>query len=190
MKLVVVTFLALLFCPAAQSAHPNSRLNSLASEIAGRPVTATCYDNPREWVAVEQANHVTYDADAFSYQDGRTFLSPLVCDTLEALMNYPAAQVGAYWASRAIKVFIHEAEHQTGLVDEHLTDCAAISLLPKYAPVFGFPQKITQVSYVRSGKLYKRVTKLTVNPAYTSLLQWANYWHSITPGFGGTCESQ
>jgi hypothetical protein len=192
--------LALTFCVCfwlavgalvAKAAYQDGTLNNVASKIAGHPVTVACYSGTHEWATAEDAAQYTFETDGFTYI-GRTpaviYLSPRVCDTLEAdLHGLPA---GDYWNGLAIKVLLHESSHQAGIADEAGAECNALSLLKAYAPTFGYSLTVKTTTYVRVGKTltYKRVVKTVPNPALSRLAHWAEFWHRALPAnYQGNC---
>lgn len=192
--LIVVTGLlcvAFYFAGRANAANYNdTRLDAVATAIAGHPVTVTCADTTRDWVADEDAAHLTFEADGYTFVGGQPiiWLAPRVCATLEALLAHPAAQVGPYWVALAVKTILHESTHQSGVLDERTTDCKALAILPTWLPKFGIAAKVAQASYVKQKSgLYKRVTKTVTNPLFAQTISYAKYWHNLVPGFGGPC---
>jgi hypothetical protein len=170
---------------AAKGAYTDQALNDVATKIAGHPVSVSCASSGHEWVTYEDSAFPgqNFEADGFTFI-GRTpsviYLAPRICDTLEAdLHGNPA---GDYWNGLAIKVLLHESSHQAGIADEHAAECNALSLLKTYAPIFGYPAKVSQVSYVkvRDGH-FKRVTKQVANPALKRLAFYAEFWHRALP---------
>lgn len=189
---VGVIVAALIGVGIAKASYTDITLNTAASKIAGHPVTVACYSSGHEWVQAEDSAFPgqNFEADGFTFI-GRTpaviYLSPRVCDTLEAdLHGNPA---GDYWNGLAIKVLLHEASHQAGIADEAGAECNALSLLKAYAPTFGYALTVQRVTYVKVTKTtYKRVVKTVPNPALASLSRWAEFWHHALPAnYQGTC---
>lgn len=176
----------------ARAAYYDANLNVIAGAVAGHPVIVTCYDSPGEYEGVEYAHGVTYEDDGFTSPtlDNVIYLAPRICDTLHALLYGPGPDdVGVFWAGLAIKTLIHESVHQSGILDEGVTDCTALALVTTYAvKYFHYPAKVAKVSYVRQGKLYKRVTKTVPNPALARLYLMAEAWHAaLPPEYQGGC---
>jgi hypothetical protein len=177
----------------AKASYTDGALNGVASKIAGHPVTVACYSSGHEWVQAEDAAFPgqSFEADGFTFigrQPAVIYLSPRVCDTLEADLH--GNQAGDYWNGLAIKVLLHESSHQAGIADEAGAECNALALLKAYAPTFGYPLTVKTTTYVRVGKTltYKRVVKTVPNPALARLAHWAEFWHRALPAsYQGNC---
>lgn len=185
--IALMIFWIVVFCiavSAAQGAYGDPRLDAVATQVAGHPVTVACGSGATEWADSERAAGLTFETDGYTFigRDNIVHLSPVICDTLTQDFKLGPTAVGDYANGRAIKVLLHEATHQAGFVDEGATDCRALSLVKQYAPSFGYTKTVTKTTYVkvRDGH-YKRVTKVVPNPALASLYTWAMYWHRLTP---------
>lgn len=177
--------LGVLMASAARGAYQDQRLNAVATAVAGHPVVVSCATGVHEWAKFEDTAKYTFETDGFTYIGGASviYLAPRICDTLEADLHAGPESAGAYWNGLAIKVLLHEASHQAGLVDESDAECNALKLVKKYAvETFGYKASVTRVTYVkvRDGH-YKRVVKMVPNPALAQVQSWALYWHRLLP---------
>jgi hypothetical protein len=163
-----------------------ARLDSVATAVAGHPVSVYCGSSEAEWVDVSRA--IIDDGDnllGFTYPTANTdpfgnvneiYLNPRACTTFQIYFangwgtTAAARDAGLYWLAGAALTLVHESIHQSGVADEGQTECAAIKLMPKALPAFfGVPRTITVH--------HRRV----VNPTFTRLLAWGKVWHQGTP---------
>lgn len=194
MRRLLVVVVALLACTAggAAAAYQDPPLNDVASAVAGHPVIASCAATSVEWSQFEATGGYPAEVDGFTFvgRDNVIFLAPRICQTLTALLGPAHDDVGPYWAALAIKVLIHESIHQRGVLDEGVTDCTALPLVPTYAASsFGYPATISQVTFSKvKGGLYKRTVKTIPNPVLAKLAYWALQWHRAQPAnYQGGC---
>lgn len=179
----VVTF-ALVFVSAARAAGQDSRINAVASAVAGHPVIVSCATTTHEWAQFEDTAGLTFETDGFTFasRDNVVFLAPRICETLLADFQYGPTLVGDYMNALALRVLIHESVHQRGVTDESMTDCTALTLVEHYALSFGYAAKVTSVSYVRvKDGHYRRVVKVVPNPALERLYTQALASHRLLP---------
>jgi hypothetical protein len=208
-KIVVVAVAALaafvLASPAAASNWPSGDLDAAASAVAGHPVQVWCEENWGDWIHLGDD-----DGEDFSYLEGFTFpsepivfINPAHCETLHALLD--GRQVGSYHSSIALLTLAHEAVHQRGVLDEGVTDCTALPLVPGLATDhFGVPRSVSKtriVSYTktvvrrvngRSVRVRVRAQKAVrvniANPYLADLAAAARAWHRAAPAeYQGTC---
>lgn len=193
--LIFVVAFALVYIAGARAASHDTRLDAVASAVAGHPVVAVCADNDHEWVSWEDQSAGGAELDGFTQitVGPNIYLAPRICNTLEAdLQNGPSA-VGDYWLGLAIKTIIHESVHQRGITDESVTDCTALTLVKQYAvSSFGFAPTVTRqviASKKVKGKRVLYVKQVTVpNPALADLYAWALAWHRALPAnYQGAC---
>lgn len=169
---------------SAKAAYSDTRLDAIASAIAGKPVTVSCGSDESDWTTTEKTAGYTFNVDGFTYVSRPTiYLSPRICDTIEADLHEGPTAVGDYWNGLAVKVFIHEATHQAlASSDEGLVECQAFKNVRLYAPLFGYTKTVVQTTYAHVTKTtYKRVTKTVPNPALARLTHWASFWHNLLP---------
>jgi hypothetical protein len=189
---VVVLLLALAWAGRGAAAYQDPRINAVASSVSGKPITASCAADSREWAQFQTTAGFKTEQDGFTFvgQAPIIYLAPRVCQTLMALLGAPRFDVGPYWAALAIKVLIHESVHQRGITDEGITDCTALPLVPTYAvSSFGYPAKVTKYVYTKT-KLgtFKRAKKTVPNPELAKLAYWALQWHRAQPAnYQGGC---
>lgn len=191
--LIAVLCVAFYLAGRADAAHGDLRLDTVATAVAGHPISVSCGDNSLDYAKTEQQAGLTFDTDGFTFvgRQPEIWLAPRVCDTLSALLN-PAqhAQVGPLFAGLAIKVIIHESVHQRGISDEGLTDCTALGLVKQYAvSSFGYPATIKIVVYKRlKSGAYSRSVKTVPNPELAKVYAAALYWHRLLPpSYQGGC---
>ncbi|HUP02062.1 MAG TPA: hypothetical protein VM737_11145, partial [Gemmatimonadota bacterium] len=187
---------------------PHPTLDAIASEVAGKPVTAWCETSDIEWndaiarafgVRGELLNGFTWISQPVVY------LAPRVCIPLRIAFDHGYRDVGSYHLSRAMLVLIHEAVHQRGVENEAETDCTALELLPNVARAyFGYHdyrlvQRIvmgwkTVIRKVAGRKVRLRVRTARIvqvqeaDPDLPRLIGWAWAWHRAAPAaYQGLC---
>ena len=208
--LILLAFAALimLVVPTAALASdwPDPTFDRISTEVAGHPVHVFCDNSWSEWGQLEAtAGLGPFDAAGFTFASRPvTYLDPEVCSTLHYLLSDGPRIAGIAWAGESIVALIHEAVHQSNwadmakFYDEGLTDCTALSLLPRYAATFGFATTITTTTGhfipVRNHKhrilrwRWLTSTATDANPEYTSLIRWAEAWHKARPpAYQGAC---
>jgi hypothetical protein len=184
-SLVVVGALMMTTTASAADWHL-AKLDSVASSIAGHPVSVYCDSSQAEWVDVSRATSgagdgllgFTYGPNAVDpFGNSNTiYLNPTACTTFQTYAangwgtTLAARDAGMYWLGGAALTLVHESIHQSGNADEGQTECAAIKQLPTdLSTLFGVPTTIT----VHGSRV--------ANPTYNRLLGWANFWHKSTP---------
>lgn len=203
---------AVLVAPAAALAStasnwPDSRLDAVATSVAGHPVSVWCESSDQDWVSAEQEIG-SPDLDGFTFQGMATptvFVAPHVCATLHYILQFGYQATGLLWDAEAIETLIHESVHQRGITDEAVTDCTAMPLVEGYAiSSFGFPAMVTQTTYravsksvrVKTGRTFKTthytttvpVTSTVRNPDLDVLGQFVQAWHKALPAqYQGVC---
>ena len=141
MKVLLCVLLSALALAATASAAPDGfresvRLSPIASGVAGRPVTVWCARTPVIWRDAVQALDPSLSGttrglagvpDADSMQ-----LAPWVCRTLEGWLRGKGAPTPEN-LGREILTLVHESVHLRGIVDEGVTTCTALPLVPGIA---------------------------------------------------------
>lgn len=180
----------------------DSRIDAIASSIAGHPVNVWCETDDVQWVGIESQFPPGFEADGFTFIDTPTvYLAPRICLNLHLMLDNGYAAAGPAWGALAIKVLIHEDVHQRGISDEAVTDCTALSEFQADAvKFFGVPATVSQTYavgryvLVKVGPKTRRVrtkalvTQQVPNPALAELYAWAVAWHKAMPAaYQGTC---
>ncbi len=151
--LAVTIALLLVISTTARAANsPDPGLDQVATKVAGHPVTVWCEANQAEYDAMSAGG---LKSDGFTRPPGFLLYRPVVyiapepCGALHKLLD--RAPIDSWAAARGIRVLLHEATHQLGGIygfdqpgdppGQHLfegrTDCNALTLIPKYMPLFG-----------------------------------------------------
>ena len=141
MKILLGVLLAALALTAAASAAPDgfresARLTPIASGVTGRPVTVWCARTPAIW---RDTVVPLYPGQRWATLNGyamvnepATYLAPWVCQTLEGWLRGKSAPTPEVLGRRLLTL-VHEAIHLRGILDEGVTDCTALSLVPGVA---------------------------------------------------------
>jgi hypothetical protein len=145
----------------------DARLSRVASQLAGRDVTARCFASDADWRAVEDSvgrtEHGVMRLDGFAvYAQSRVDLSPRVCRTLAVI-----ATASFVRATHALEVLTHESEHLAGvdgIDDEAKTDCYAAQRLALTARLLGRPAAEGRMM----GSFYLRFDQPGLPPQYRS----------------------
>ena len=161
---LLVTALGLRRSPGG---HVDPKLSRVASQLAGRSVSARCFTSGADWRAVEDSygrteHGVTRLAGFAVYAEGRIDLSPGVCRTLVSIDDASFAA-----ATYAIEVLTHESEHLAGvdgIDDEGTTDCYAAQRLFTAARLLGRPAADARMM----GLFYLRFYQPDLPPQYRS----------------------
>lgn len=197
MKLLVAILAALTLAATATAENlPNPLFDTVASEVAGKPVAVWCESSWDDWVAIGAGA-----ANGFTYPDTATvFLSPRQCETLWALSMKD--DVGSFYAASALLTLAHEAIHQRGVTDEGEADCLALPLLQAIAIThFGASLTVAQSYTYTTSRLVsvskkKRVrvsstkvgSRQVPNPWLARIETDALRWHQSKPAeYQGTC---
>lgn len=109
----------------AASAAASPGLNTIASSIAGRPVTVRCAPLPPGWGGSTTSGTATY-----------TTLTPQWCNTIQALRPGTAD----LYSTVALFVLVHESVHLQGGArwnDEPRVQCRALRAMPSVAAWLG-----------------------------------------------------
>jgi hypothetical protein len=156
-----VALLLIVSTNALAANTPDPKLDQVATEVAGHPVTAWCEDSQTDWKAMG------IPAAGFTRPPGRVdyapivYISPEPCATLHKLLNGVYTDPGA--TAWGIVVLLHEASHQIGgqyafdvpgepagqRLYEGRTDCHALALLPKYLSFFGINPTASTLEWMR-----------------------------------------
>lgn len=184
-RLWVGTLLVFCFVAAKADAEviPNTKLDAIASQAAGKPVRVQCETTPAAWrdkirFAYKQPLWSGYEIIGYSYvESGEVHLSPLVCLPLLDAVTDSAHAAGYKPLAYALSVLIHEAQHAKGIKSEREAECAAQAVLPGYFKSVGIPLKVTK--FIKKG--VKWVPTTVPNVEYARALQHARYMHSILP---------
>jgi hypothetical protein len=190
-----VAAIAAFAAPAVSAASaPDSRLDALASSIAGHPVTVWCESSWGDWIHTGDSINVDFsDLLGFTNQTSTTiYISPGVCETWHVLLNNSYIDSGDFWTALAIHTLVHESVHQRGIADEGAADCTALQLDPAVdgkfvAPTFTVSRQVA----VGSGKNRRIVTrKVTVaNQDYQRVVAWQHFFHKTAPPeYQGGCS--
>lgn len=147
--------------------HVDGRLSRVASQLAGRSVSARCFASAADWRAVEDSVGRTEQGvlrlDGFAvHAESRIDLAPDVCRTLAAIATAPFAA-----ATHALQVLTHESEHLAGadgIDDEAKTDCYAAQRLAFTARLLGRPAAEARTM----GRFYLRFDQPRLPPQYRS----------------------
>jgi hypothetical protein len=160
-----------------------AKLDSVASSIAGHPVSVLCERSAATWVDVSRYQRGEGDGlYGFTFAPNITdpygnvnviYLNPTACETFHVYAangwGKPGAarDAGLHWLAGAALTLVHESVHQFGYTDEGATECEAMRLMPQALPYyFGVPAKI---------KVHRRRVR---NPMFSRLLAWTRYWHN------------
>lgn len=211
MKFVIVTLAAFaLAAPAAAGNAPHPTLDQIATETAGKPVTAWCETSYTDWhsaVSVVSGGRVIgaqYGGFTF-FSRPVIYLSPDVCGALRLALIVGYRDVGIVYLSEAVLTLLHEGVHQRGVTDEGVTDCTALPLVvPTMEKFFGLTPtvQVQQTKTVRASFRRKIAGKWRVfrytntivetvtvpNPDHARALTWATAWHKAKPpAYQGNC---
>ncbi len=151
--LVLVVYTA----TARASNWPEPRLDAIATQIAGHPVSVYCEMDWRPWIYNGE-----YGAAGFTYLEYTTvFIAPDWCEALHYLVA--GEDVGSIYAAEAILVLTHESMHQRNRLvpalgrNEAFTECLALKEFRSVAvSLFGIPETVQQQSFKLVTRLLKR----------------------------------
>jgi hypothetical protein len=200
---VVVTGLALFTAGTASAAVTHPKLNAIASQFAGRPVSVSCELSDYDW----DIRDGWYGVYGFYYppEADWVFLSPAACAPLLTALNAGIKDAGLSPLGLGLLVLLHESFHARGFVNEAQTEACAMRSLPEELSAFGIgPTKtvaIKQLRYrVHRRKVGKRVIRFrtsrvvtvyrtVANDDHSRILDWAAQWHAEAPPEyqNGTC---
>lgn len=191
--LAVFSFAAAVF-PVSASAknQSNAKLDAVAADVARRPLTVWCETSWTDWLSMVAAKNLNSgeatgeDVNGFTAMDEQVvYVSPRQCETLTAAIEFGHEQLGSYYLASAMLTLVHEAVHQRGIADEGITDCTALSLLPRVATRFFGYHATDRVTVRVHGQLVRRTV---ANPAFADLLDFARAWHRSKPAaYQGRC---
>lgn len=196
----VIVVLSLVVTSVAQAGNsPSPTLDAVSTYIAGKPVTTYCENDYAEWDQfAASAMSPGWNLDGFTRPSAPiVYVSPTNCQSLLTQLRQPGA-VGAYWFSKAVFALVHESVHQRGVVDEGLTDCTALPLIPDVLRrFFGYHDTMTVmvtrtvtrklVKYVNGKRVTFRVRTSALvptempDPSIGIVMTFANYWHRLRP---------
>jgi hypothetical protein len=181
----------------------DNRLDTVASQIAGKPLAVHCESSWYEWINAgeEQAEDWSVLAGFTFISEPVVYISPDLCETLHALLELGPRGVGVYHVAAAVQTLVHEAVHQRGVSNEGETDCTALSLVDDVAVrTFGY-RRTERVPYTVTTTTRRKVGGRWV----TSRIQAVRYrqqpsqtlkdfhamavaWHKAAPPeYQGTC---
>ena len=150
---------------AAASPQSDSRLDAVASGVAGFPVVVVGENDPTAWAAEAPSqefaaySYPTADASQTAYYH-RVFIGPAIWMTLEAIENNGAASVDPYQAAGALMTLIHETEHvRLASTDEGRVNACALQAFPSViSSSFGVSETDSKPSRVaHDTPVYRRV---------------------------------
>ncbi len=186
----LLTVLSLLVVPAGNAAdNPTSKLDQIASEVAGKPVTVFCETNDVEWdtriMEVSKGRLRGYQVDGYAFPNAtQAFIAPRACRPLLSALRVRVNFATSYSFSVGLITLIHEATHLRGLLNESEADCEAVQRAPAYIDDFGIPAKINVRRVVR-GLVF--CTKI-VNPLLARLrLDFRAVHDDRPPVYQGAC---
>jgi hypothetical protein len=106
--------------------HEESRLEPIASFVAGKPVKVFCGNDAQGWAdAVTSVFHAPItNVGGFSFiEQGEAYVNPVRCNTV---LDFKTAKLSDL--AVALLTVVHESVHVgTGSRDEWATDCTAVS---------------------------------------------------------------
>jgi hypothetical protein len=185
-KLVLIlAFVGAFACAGTASAWNagTPKLDVIATDVAGHPVTVWCETDPETWIELLGSSPEMANVLGFTYlAEPIVYVNPTDCRILRlASFGYDPADTGLFYLARAIRDLVHESVHQRGITDEGITDCTALVAMPEVAVrFFGF----NRTAVVRRGRRKVRVP----DPALARLLEWAHAWHEESPAqYQGDC---
>jgi hypothetical protein len=183
---------------ASAASWPDSRLDTAAASVAGKPVSVWCEASWGDWIhtgdSISEDFGLVAGFTAPSYSNV-IYVAPDVCETLHAMLD--DEDIGTYHAAYALGVLAHEARHQAGTISEGQADCEALQYVESMAVnSFGYPAQIAQ-KYI--AKAYRTVqgrrvatkvvrTRYVRNPWLNWLNEDAMRWHRSAPAeYQGDC---
>ena len=125
---------------SARTSHEIVRLDSVATQLAGRSVHVDCWSNA-DWTAllrreVHAGAAIYADAAAFTNIAERQIqISPPVCARLADVLA--GTKLRELDVATDIGVLAHEARHARGIRSESLAECGAMQTLPRAARLLG-----------------------------------------------------
>jgi hypothetical protein len=199
----VIVIVSLAVISAAMAAKANaanwqdSRLDSVASIVAGHSVSVYCEDSRAEWVDIERAmGNSGDDLGGFTWLPGAAdpfgnyntvYIQPESCDALHVFgynwgTNGGAMDAGMYWFAQAVAILTHESVHQRGIADEGLTECTSYHLLPQvYVNQFNIKRTVSVKTVAKVRGKFRTVYKRVANPILARLLVWNKAIHNTMP---------
>jgi hypothetical protein len=193
--ILAVTALVLYAGGTASAANwPHAKLNRMASEIAGKPVSVHCEGDAWVWddFAYGQLGIPGEYLDGFTYtNEAIVYLAPHQCERLHIAIETGYHDAGLAYVTASLLTLAHEASHQRNPYGtEAQTECAAMPLVvPLAVKHLGVPQTIpvkrVKRVWKRVGERRVRVSKVVTvrvtNPELKRMSQWVKTWHSILP---------
>jgi hypothetical protein len=188
---------------AANSPHP--KLDGVATQVAGKPVSVHCETDEYQWRYWENGSLL----HGFTYLSTPVvYIAPKHCYTLHFALKYGYREVGVTYLSDAIATLVHEAVHQRGIRDECQTEKVAQSLVMSVAEqTFGLSRTVSEAQYStktltkvlrrkiagkwRSIKVPTQLTTRAMvqvpNSDYARFQAWALVWHNGLPAQYKNC---
>jgi hypothetical protein len=208
--LILLTAVALASAASAPASNaPSPQIDQIASEVAGKSVTAWCETNLYDWdnyVRSVMPGRIGADMLGYTvYGGNQVRLSPLVCQTLRTGLRYGYREVGIVYLPLAVLTLAHESVHARGVRDEGVADCTALPLVPSFMErFFGLTKTIEKtelrpVQHTMRKKIagkWRKITYTTMqsvtvnvpNPDYQRAAEWALTWHRVAgPEYQGNC---
>jgi len=130
MKLAAALFTAAALTVTGAAAGTTATLNSIASDVAGRPVAI---HRVKSFTDPSQAGEASYNADRTGPGDSATIVSSLCTRIRLLIRNGHFAPSSGYWQTAALGILVHEATHLAGgplWQDETDVQCRALRTLP------------------------------------------------------------
>ena len=196
--LVALAFAATAATASATLQH-DPRLDAVATDVAGFPLTVYGEDDPAAWAA-DAAGGASSDPTGFTYLDRPVvYLSPPMWAALESVEGSGVTLPFSIDVPLAILTLIHESDHQRlHSADEGRVEACAIAAFPSVlSRDFGIPATVTttrrRVVYSRRrvkvhGRYVTRRVARTVstsvpsaNPIYALLVQEAQEIYATEP---------
>lgn len=148
--LVIIAVLAVTRIATAEAANsPHFTLDSIASQVAGKPVSIHCETNNQDWDAMVGVNFPGRRGDQINGYavPGSTvaFISPRACLPLQQALRTNYRDAGLVFLTIGLHVLIHEAVHLRGVRNEGETDCAALAEFGNYVDDVGVPLTVTKL---------------------------------------------
>lgn len=109
-------------------------LDSAASFVARKPAHVYCAHNHAIWRDAANANATPTAVALTRAGTNRSELEPLICSTLIAKLD--RLPVSTYDFALSLRVLVHEAIHERGVVLEGEAECSAMHEMPRVAVRF------------------------------------------------------
>lgn len=201
MRLLLSLLVLSLLVPASQARAENTGLqsnqplfvlDSIATEVSGKPQSVHCESEELEWRRITSAVTSFDPALVTAWtQPARPviYLSPRACHALRTSYEYDLETAGVREFALSLLALAHEGIHQKGVTNEAETECQAVPLVkPLAIKYFKIPAKTAKFTptKIRGIRTYRKT--LVDNPVFDKLGFWVNYWKSIKPpAYQGAC---